>query len=134
MEGKKFEDRACCEKDGIAPSSTCPQPKLSGGAIAGIVIGSLVGACFGLISLRMIYQKYQKGREPSSQSNAMPSRPYVGDTVSARYASRSGIRGSRSHGTSIVVGTVDSRYEGVSAIAPPTAPPLVTARVVEEVN
>ena len=47
MAGKVYEDRACCEIGGITPSDTCPQSNpLSGGAIAGIVIGSLVGACF----------------------------------------------------------------------------------------
>merc|ERR1712013_834294 len=52
MEGKKYEDRACCEIGGIVPSETCPGFKLSGGAIAGIVIGSTFFLCVSGLFLR----------------------------------------------------------------------------------
>ena len=40
VEGKKYEDRACCESYGIVPSKSCPSNKLSDGAIRGVIIGS----------------------------------------------------------------------------------------------
>ena len=77
MEGKKYEDRACCESGGIVPSESCPPNKLRGGTIAGIVIGSVFVLCicsfFLNIKMRQVKarKKPQKQREASANSNEL---------------------------------------------------------------
>ena len=109
--GKSYEERACCESGGTDPSESCPataiqttasgtKGKLGGGAITGIVVGVLVLICC-LCGLR------------STQENKAV--PKANETPKDKADPGNN--------------NVDASYDGMSAVMPPSAPPLNPAYV-----
>ena len=100
MDGKKYEDRACCESGGVMPSESCPAQKAKKG---GINVGMIIVIFFGLIlgsfgSCYLIKKRRQaKARKskPKRDTNEL-TEPEV---------------------------NVVSPYEGTSVMMPPSAPP-----------
>mmetsp|Transcript_28666 Transcript_28666/g.52977 ORF Transcript_28666/g.52977 Transcript_28666/m.52977 type:complete len:655 (+) Transcript_28666:127-2091(+) len=101
MEGKKYEDRACCESGGIVPSESCPPYELSGGAIAGIVIGSAFFLCMCSFFLNKKVRQLKARKQQQKQSKASansnePTEPEI---------------------------NLGASYEGMSIVMPPSAMP-----------
>mmetsp|Transcript_28667 Transcript_28667/g.52979 ORF Transcript_28667/g.52979 Transcript_28667/m.52979 type:complete len:654 (+) Transcript_28667:127-2088(+) len=102
MEGKKYEDRACCESGGIVPSESCPPYELSGGAIAGIVIGSAFFLCMCSFFLNKKVRQLKARKQQQKQSKASansnePTEPEI---------------------------NLGASYEGMSIVMPTSAPPI----------
>jgi len=94
-DGKKYEDRACCESGGVIPSKSCPIQKDSDGAIIGIVIGvsaALFVTCFCCCYLRR--QAKARKTKPKRDTNEQTEPEF----------------------------NVVSPYEGTSVMVPPSAP------------
>ena len=97
MDGKKYEDRACCESGGVMPSESCHAQKggINVGVIIGIVFGLILGSFGSCYLIKKRRQAKARKSKPKRDTNEL-TEPEV---------------------------TVVSPYEGTSVMLPPSAPP-----------
>ena len=82
MEGKSYEDRACCEPGGTTPSDVCPlQNPIGAGAIAGIVIGAVVVLCVLLVGIKKVVGKSKAKNELQRNPQGQGAVSYEGMSV-----------------------------------------------------
>lgn len=82
MDGKKYEDRACCESGGVMPSESCHAQKggINVGVIIGIVFGLILGSC-GSCYLIKTKSKPKRDTNELTEPEVTVVSPYEGTSV-----------------------------------------------------